>query len=91
MLLTEMNMHDQEKLQQFRIARLLSFFTCGLPHCLIQIDTSNTLAIYCPNSWTVDELLDDFEDLCRYAWLIVGAQSLTLYFAQEEILRINIH
>jgi hypothetical protein len=87
MLLTEMNVADLNKLQQFRLERLFCFFTSSLPSCLIQIDAGNLLSVYCPHSWIVDELLDDFEELCYYAWLILGVKAIALYFCQEEILR----
>jgi hypothetical protein len=87
MLLTEMNVDDLDKLNQFRLERLLSFFTSGLPYCLVQIDNGKTLTVYCPDSRIVDELLDDFEDLCHYAWMILGVKTIALQFCQEEILR----
>jgi hypothetical protein len=92
MLLTEMNIDDLNQLQRFRLQRLLHFFTNSLTLCLIQIDVSNnTLAVYCPQTETLHNLLDDFEDLCRYAWLILGVRAIALYFRQEEILRTDIY
>jgi hypothetical protein len=92
MLLTEINIDDLDQLKRFRLQRLLHFFTTSLPLCLIQVDvSSNTLAVYCPREEIVDNLLDDLEDLCRYAWLILGVRAIALYFCQEEILRTDIH
>lgn len=95
MLLTDINIDDLNRLKQFRIERFLHFFTSSLPHCLIQIDGGDTLAVYCPHPWIVDELIDDLENLCNHAWLILGVRAITqwrgyaiaLYFCQEEILR----
>ncbi len=92
MSLTEININDLDQLNQFRLERLLHFFTSSLPLCLIQVDTSNnTLVVYCPYAKIVDELLDEFEDLCHHAWLILGVSEIALYFCQEEILHINIY
>jgi hypothetical protein len=89
MFLTEITIDDRNKLMQFRIERLLHFFVASLPNCLIQIDTDNVLSVYCPNSETVDKLLDEMDDLCRNAWLILGVRSICLYFCEEEILCIS--
>jgi hypothetical protein len=90
MSLTEININDLEKLKQLRYERLLGFFTVSLPCCQIQIDTDHTLAIHCLDSKVVDKLLDDFEDLRSYAWLILGVKAIALYFCQEEILRTDV-
>lgn len=89
MLLTEMNTEDLNTLMQFRIERLLQFFAASLPNCLIQIDAGNLLIVHCPNSVIVDDLLDDLEDLCSHAWLILGVPRVAVYFGQEEILCAN--
>lgn len=86
MLLTELNIDDRGRLMQLRIERLLHFFTASLPYCQIQITADNILMIACPNSIIVDDLLDDLEDLCHHAMLIVGVKKIALYFGQEEIL-----
>jgi hypothetical protein len=89
MFLAEMNIDDLDKLKQFRIERLLLFFQSSLPRCLIQIDESNMLIIYCPHAEIVDDLLDDSTELCLYAWLILGVREISLYFCLEEIIRIH--
>jgi hypothetical protein len=89
MLLTEMNVEDLNTLMQFRIERLLHFFASSLPKCLIQIDSGNLLIVHCPNSVVVDDLLNDLEDLCSHAWLILGVPQVAVYFGQEEILCAN--
>jgi hypothetical protein len=86
----ELNVDDLNKLERLRIERLLLFFTSSLPHCILQIDEGNMLSIYCLSSETVDELLDEFEDLCSHAWLILGVKKLSLYFGLEEILNTDI-
>ncbi len=90
MLLTEMTVDDLNKLNQCRLRRLLHFFSPNLPQCVILLDASNVLNIYCPNAAVVDELIDDLEDLCNYTWLILGAREIVLYFCQEEILHMKI-
>jgi hypothetical protein len=91
MSLTDINIDDQIKLDKFRCERFLGFFTTSLPYCQIQIDTDTALAIHCTNSEIVDNLIDDFEDLCCHAWLILGVRSIALYFCQEEIVHTNIY
>jgi hypothetical protein len=86
MLLTEINVDDRCKLMQLRIERMRRFFTDSLPYCQIQVTTENILMIACPNSIIVDDLLDDLEDLCHHARLIIGVKKVALYFGQEEIL-----
>jgi hypothetical protein len=90
MLLTELNVNDLNKLEQLRIDRLLLFFTSSLPYCLLQIDRDNMLTIYCLQAEIVDDLLDELEDLCSHAWLILGMKKISLYFRLEEILNIDI-
>jgi hypothetical protein len=90
MLLTELNIDDQHTLMEFRIERLLHFFTSSLPHCLLQIDGNNMLSVYCFHSEIVDDLLDELEDLCSHARLILGVSAISVHFGLEEILSTNI-
>lgn len=85
MILTELSIDDLNRLQQFRIERLLLFFAFSLPHCIIQTDSSNTLMIYCPSAAIVDELLDELDDLCNHVWMILGTRAIAIYFCQEEV------
>jgi hypothetical protein len=89
MFLTEITADDLVRLEQCRMKRLLHFFGPSLPRCLIYLDADSELNIYCPNSEIVDELLDDLEDLCNYAWLILGVRAISLYFCYEEILHMD--
>jgi hypothetical protein len=89
MLLTEVTLDDLMRLEQLRIERLRSFFAQSLLQCLIYVDHRYRLAIHCPEPWIVDTVLTDFEELCDYAWLILGVQTITLFFVQEEICRIK--
>jgi hypothetical protein len=86
MSLTELTTDDQKKLKQFRIERLRHFFAPSLQPCLMRINPDNMLTVHCPHPGIVDELLNDLEDLCSHAWLILGVRSIGLYFCQEEIL-----
>jgi hypothetical protein len=90
MLLTEINVDDLKQLERFRIERLLHFFTSSLPHCLIQVDAGNMLTVYCLHPEVVDDLLNDLEDLCSHARLILGVKTISLHFGLEEILRTDI-
>jgi hypothetical protein len=91
MLLTEMSLDDLVLLEQFRIERLRSFFSQSLMECPISIHQHNLLTIHCPEPWLIDMLIDDVEDLCDYAWLILGVESIVLSFAQEEVYRVDYH
>jgi hypothetical protein len=86
MSLTELTVDDHNKLKNCRIQRLRRFFGPSLQTCLMRINPDNMLAVHCPHPGIVDELLDDLEDLCNHAWLILGVRSIGLYFCQEEIL-----
>lgn len=87
MVSTEITLDDRMRLEQFRNERLRSFFAQSLLHCVFHRDRHKTLLIHCPEAWMVDSLLTDLEELCDYAWLILGVESIALYFAQEEICR----
>lgn len=91
MSLTELNQDDLNKLMHFRIERLLNLYASSLPNCLIQLDPGRTLSVHCPDSALVDDLLDELDDLCNHAWLILGVKTVALYFGQEEILRADTH
>jgi hypothetical protein len=90
MLLTEINIEDRNKLMQLRIDRLQHFFTSSLPKCLLQIDGDNMLTVYCLHSEIVDDLLENLEDLCSHARLILGVKTISLHFCLEEILRTDV-
>ena len=90
MLLTEINVEDLDLLMQFRIERLLCFFTSSLPSCLLQIDADNMLTIYCPRSEIVDDLLEDLDDLCIHTRLILGMNRISLRLGLEEISCIDV-
>jgi hypothetical protein len=89
MSLTEMTFDDRMRLEQFRNERLRSFFAQSLLHCVFRRKHHNMLIIHCPDAWMVDSILTDLEELCDYAWLILGVEAIALYFAQEEICRVE--
>ena len=87
MALTEMTFDDLMLLEQLRHERLRSFFAQSLSSCTFCRDRYKTLIIHCPEAWIVDNLLTELEELCDYAWLILGVESIALYFIQEEVYR----
>ena len=89
MSLTEMTFDDLTVLEQFRNQRLRSFFAQSLSSCTFCRDRYRTLIVHCPEAWIVDNLLPDLEELCDYAWLILGVEAIALYFIQEEIYRVK--
>jgi hypothetical protein len=86
---TEMTFDDRMRLEHLRHERLRSFFTQGLLNCIFHRDRHKTLIIHCPEAWIVDVLLADSEELCDYAWLILGAEAIALYFVHKEIYRVE--
>jgi len=91
MLLTEISLDDLMILEQLRIERLRSFFSQSLMQCPIYLDQHNRLTVHCPEPSLIDVLIDDLEELCDYAWLILGVESIVLSFAQEEVYRVDYH
>lgn len=91
MLLTEISLNDLLLLEQLRIERLRSFFSQSLMECPIYLDQHNQLTVHCPEPCLIDMLIDDLEELCDYAWLILGVESIVLSFAQEEVYRVDYH
>ncbi|UBF29790.1 hypothetical protein K9N68_36810 (plasmid) [Kovacikia minuta CCNUW1] len=84
-----MTLDDRMRLSQLRHERLRSFFAQSLLHCVFYREHQKVLIIHCPEAWMVDSLLTDLEELCDYAWLILGVEAIALYFAQEEICRVE--
>lgn len=91
MSLTEITFNDRMRLEQFRNERLRSFFAQSLLHCVFHRGRHKALIIHCPEAWMVNSLLTDLEELCDYAWLILGVEAISLYFAQKEVCRVEQH
>jgi hypothetical protein len=85
----ELSANDLLILEQARLERLRSFFADTLTFCFIHLDKNNTLEIHCSEPWIVDELLDGIDPLLWYTWVIVGAYSLSIYFAEEEVFQVE--
>jgi hypothetical protein len=81
----ELTADDLLILEQHRLERLRSFFGETLRLCFLHLDRNNTLAIHCSEPWIVDELLSEIDELRWYTWVVVGAQRISIFFAQEEI------
>ncbi len=78
---------DLVLLEKLRLERFRSFFSDSLPFCFLHLNSKNTLAIHCSEPWLVDQLLSEVEHLGWYAWVIVGAQRVSICYAKEEIYR----
>ncbi len=87
----ELTADDLLVLEQHRLERLRSFFGDTLRLCFLHLDRKNVLTIHCSEPWIVDQLMDEINELCWYAWVIVGAQQLSICFAQEEIHKAKTH
>jgi hypothetical protein len=72
-------------LEVLRLERFRTHFLDTLPECFLFLDRNCTLAIHCSEPWLVDDLLAQIDQLCHYAWIIVGAYQVSIWFAQEEI------
>jgi hypothetical protein len=83
----ELTVEDSLMLEKQRLERLRSFFADTLAKCFLQLDQKNQLTIHCSEPWVVDQLLSEVEQLRWYVWVVVGAQRLSICFAQEEIYR----
>jgi hypothetical protein len=81
----EFTIHDLNLLEQLRLKRLRSFFAQSLLYCLIYLNHQKTVIIHCPDLMVMDYLMNDLEDLCNCAGLILGAKAIALYFVEEEI------
>jgi hypothetical protein len=85
----DLNHDDLLALEQQRMERFRSFSLRSLSLCFLHLNHSNTLAIHCAEPWIVDQLLYDMEQLCRDAWVMMGASRLSIHYAQEEIYTAN--
>jgi len=81
----ELTIDDLLVLELHRLDRLQSFFPDSLPLCLLHFELDQTLTIHCSEPWLVDELLNKLDKLNWYAWLIVGAEAISICYALEEI------
>ena len=86
MLFSNMSEDDLTRLRHYRIDRLVGFFTSSLPKCKIKFNADHVLSIYCPNQRILHTLMNDLEDLRRYAWSILGVRKVILYFCEAETL-----
>jgi hypothetical protein len=84
LLITRMNIEDVSRINKLRVERLLSFFLTSLQHCVIQIDTENTLSIYSCHPEIIKELISELEDLKAYAWITLGARKIMLYYVSDK-------
>lgn len=78
-------------LETQRLERFRSLFSHSLPFCFLHLDCHNELKIHCSEPWQVDLLLMEIDRLCEATWLVVGADQVSIYFAQEEIYTTSAH
>lgn len=84
-MLPDLNANDLFILEKHRLERLRSFFLDSLSLCFIFLDSNNSLNIHCPEPWLVDHLLNELNELRWYTWVVVGADTISICYAQEEI------
>lgn len=86
-MISELSANDLLVLEKLRLDRLRSHFPTILNACFIQLTPHNHLSIHCSEPWIVDHLLLEIDQLRWAAKTIVGAQHVSICFAQEEIYR----
>jgi hypothetical protein len=87
----ELTDNDLLILEVLRLERFRSHFLDTLPLCFLFLDRSYTLAIHCSERWLVDDLVAQVDHLCHYAWIIVGAHKVSIWYAQEELYTTHTH
>ncbi|XHX76875.1 MAG: hypothetical protein RBJ76_20905 [Stenomitos frigidus ULC029] len=83
----ELTVEDLILLEKHRLERLRDRFTTSLAKCFLHLSKNHTLTIHCSEAWIVDQLLSEIDRLRGSAWLVAGAQRLSIRFAQEEVYR----
>lgn len=87
----ELTDNDLLILEVLRLERFRTFFSDTLPLCFLFLDRGYTLAIHCSEPWLVDHLIAEIDQLCHYAWIVVGAYEISIWFAQEELYTTRTH
>ncbi len=87
----ELTDNDFLILEVLRLERFRTYFLDTLPLCFLLLDRNCTLAIHCSEPWLVDDLMAEIDQLCHYAWIVVGAYQVSIWFAQEEIYTTRTH
>lgn len=80
---------DLQRLEKYRLERLCNLFGDTLSRSFLYLDEHNQLTIHCAEPWMVDELLEDIRQLRWYSRIVVGAQQVSIYFAQTEIYKVT--
>ena len=78
-------------LEKYRLERFCTHFEDMLSNSFLYLDRGNELKIHCAEAWLVDWILSDLDRLASHAWTIIGADSLSIYYAQEEIYTVPTH
>ncbi len=81
--------HDYRCLEKHRLDRFCALFEEMLSHCYLHLANSNELKIHCAEPWLVDWILADIERLGSMAWIVIGVDQLSIYYAQEEVYAID--
>ena len=83
----ELTAADLLILEHHRLYRFRSLLSAALTYCALELDKDNRLSIHCLEAWAVDPLLLKLKQLRWAAWIVLGAPSLSIYFANEELYR----
>jgi hypothetical protein len=88
-MLGQLTQCDLHTLEQHRLSRLRELFIKSLGLCTLQVDSRRNLKIHCPEPWMVDRLMSDLDFLTWAIWVVVGAHTFSIYYAQEELYTAN--
>jgi len=80
----DFNLDDRRLLSQCRLKRFRKLFLNPLGLCPLEFKRDR-LFVYCSEAWMVDCLMNDLDYFAEAARIILGAHSISLCFAGEEI------
>jgi hypothetical protein len=85
-MLEPITSRDLFRLEALRLNRFNDRFAHILtPHCMVCLDEDNCLLIVCDRPSQVDAFIKIADKLKHYAWVVVGAKTVALQFAGEQV------
>ncbi len=88
-MLMQLTQRDLSVLEKHRLKRLRQLFVNSLGLCGLQLNRQRGLEIHCAEPWIVDRLMGDLDFLTWAIWIVIGAQTFSIYYAGEEIYTAN--
>jgi hypothetical protein len=84
-MLMQLTQKDLSVLESHRLNRLRQLFVKSLGLCVLQLSRHRTLEIHCAEPWIVDRLMSDLDFLTWAIWIVIGAQTFSIFYAGEEL------